>query len=49
MSGWEIFTWINVAILGVGSITVFVRFLMDLPELLSRATESGDGDSRAEP
>ena len=49
MSGWELFTWINVAILGCGSITVFVRFLMDLPGLLRRAAKSGDGDSHAEP
>lgn len=36
MSGWEIFTWINVVILGLGSVAVFVAFLRGLPELLAR-------------
>ena len=36
MSGWELFTWINVAILGSGSVLVFVAFLRDLPQLLHR-------------
>jgi hypothetical protein len=37
VSGWELFTWINVAILGLGSLVVFVAFLADLPGLLRRS------------
>jgi hypothetical protein len=37
MSGWEIFTWISVGILGIGSIIVFILFLRDLPELLKKS------------
>jgi len=36
MSGWELFTWVNVAILGVGSVVVFVAFVFDLPDLMRR-------------
>lgn len=36
MSGWEIFTWANVVILGVGSVLVFIAFIRDLPELLKK-------------
>ena len=43
MSGWELFTWTNVGILGLGSIWVFVRFLMDLPQLLSRVEGAASG------
>ncbi len=37
MSGWEIFTWISVIILGFGSIIVFILFLKDVPELLKKS------------
>jgi hypothetical protein len=37
MSGWEIFTWITVGILGIGSIIVFILFLKDVPELLNKS------------
>jgi hypothetical protein len=40
VSGWEIFSWINVAILGVGAVLVFAAFLRDLPELLARQRRS---------
>lgn len=43
MSGWEIFTWLNVAILGVGSVAVFVAFLVKLPELLRRPPSERSG------
>jgi hypothetical protein len=36
MSGWEIFTWVNVVVLGVGAPIVLAFFLRDLKELLSR-------------
>jgi hypothetical protein len=36
MSGWELFTWVNVAILGVGSVVVFVAFVIGLPDLMRR-------------
>lgn len=39
MSAWELFTWFNVAVLGVGSVVVFVLFLRDLPRLVSRRKE----------
>ena len=35
MSGWEIFTWLSVGILGIGAPIVLVFFLFDLKELLS--------------
>lgn len=48
MSGWELFTWINVWILGCGAVAVFVWFLFDLPGLLpkrnTRPDEAEDGD-----
>ena len=30
MTGWELFTWINVVVLGLGSVIVFVMFLRDV-------------------
>ena len=42
MSGWELFTWINVAILGLGSAVVFALFLADLPGLLRGSGRSED-------
>ena len=35
MSGWEIFTWLSTIILGLGSLIVFIFFLLDLPSLLN--------------
>ena len=35
MSGWEIFTWLSTIILGLGSLIVFIFFLLDLPTLLN--------------
>jgi len=35
MSGWEVFTWLNVAVLAIGSVLVFALFLRQLPALLS--------------
>lgn len=40
MSGWELFTWINVAILAIGSVTVFAAFLRELPRLLRGSKDS---------
>lgn len=40
MSGWELFTWINVAILGIGAFAVFAAFLRDLPRLLAESRRS---------
>jgi hypothetical protein len=34
VSGWEIFTWVNVGILAVGSLLVFALFLRQLGTLL---------------
>ncbi len=36
MSGWELFTWITVAILGVGSIIVFILFVKDISQILKK-------------
>ena len=36
MSGWEIFTWITVLILGLGSITVFILFVKDIRQILKK-------------
>ena len=35
MSGWEIFTWLSTIILSLGSLIVFIFFLLDLPSLLN--------------
>ncbi len=37
MNGWEIFTWICVVILGLGSIIVFIFFLKDISQILKGA------------
>ena len=43
MSGWEVFTWLNVGVLAIGSVVVFGLFLRVLPDLLPRRPpESGD-------
>jgi len=42
MSGWELFTWINVWILAAGSIGVFVLFLLQLPRMMKRLSHQED-------
>lgn len=42
MSGWELFTWINVWILAAGSIAVFVLFLLQLPGMMKRLSHRAD-------
>ena len=36
MSGWEMFTWITVLILGLGSIAVFIFFVKDIKQILKK-------------
>ncbi|MCS5639215.1 MAG: hypothetical protein NZ692_02450 [Candidatus Marinimicrobia bacterium] len=36
MSGWEMFTWITVLILGLGSIAVFILFVKDIRQILKK-------------
>ena len=36
MNPWELFTWITVVILGVGSIIVFALFVKDISEILKK-------------
>ena len=36
MSGWELFTWITVCILGLGAIVVFVLFIKDITQILKK-------------
>ena len=36
MSGWEVFTWITVIILGLGSIAVFILFVKDIRQILKK-------------
>ena len=36
-------TWLAVAVLGVGSIAVFLFFLRDVPRVLPRAPEDAEG------
>ena len=36
MSGWEMFTWITVIILGLGSIAVFILFVKDIRKILKK-------------
>ena len=36
MSGWEIFTWITIFILGFGAIVVFVLFIKDITQILKK-------------
>jgi hypothetical protein len=49
VSGWELFTWINAGILGVGAVFVFVAFLRDLPGLISRSQPPQDDLREGEP
>lgn len=34
MNGWDLFTWINVVVLGLGSLVVFAFFLRDIRGVL---------------
>ena len=36
MSGWEMFTWFTVLILGLGSIAVFILFVKDIRHILKK-------------
>ena len=36
MNGWEMFTWITVLILGLGSIAVFILFVKDIRKILKK-------------
>ena len=36
MNPWELFTWITVVILGVGSIIVFALFVKDISKILKK-------------
>jgi len=36
MSNWELFTWVAVFILGIGSIIIFFLFLKDIKDILSK-------------
>ena len=36
MSNWEMFTWITVFILGVGSIAVFILFVKDIRQIMKK-------------
>ena len=44
MSGWELFTWINVWILGLAPILVFVLVIRDLPDLLKPISQPEDDE-----
>ena len=44
MSGWEIFTWLCTLVLGLGSIIVFIFFLIDLPSLLNNKRKSNNNE-----
>ncbi len=39
MSYWEIFTWLTVIILGLGSIMVFLLFVRDIKIILKKFRE----------
>ena len=39
MNGWDLFTWINAAILGVSAIIIFAYFLRDARGVLTRDDE----------
>ena len=36
MSYWEIFTWLTVTMLGIGSIVVFMFFVKDIRQILKK-------------
>ena len=39
MSYWEIFTWLTVIMLGIGSIVVFMLFVKDIRHILKKFKE----------
>ena len=39
MSYWEIFTWLTVTMLGIGSIVVFMFFVTDIRHILKKFKE----------
>ena len=39
MSYWEIFTWLTVIMLGIGSIVVFMFFVKDIRHILKKFKE----------
>lgn len=45
MSGWEIFTWLNVGVLALGAPLVFIFFLRQLSRLLSEHERGRGGGS----
>jgi hypothetical protein len=48
MSAWEIFTWVNVGILAVGSLVVFALFLRQVRTLLGeRPADGAEGVGKA--
>ena len=44
MNGGEIFTWLCTLVLGLGSIIVFIFFLIDLPSLLNNKQKSNNNE-----
>ena len=36
MSNWEMFTWLTVIILGIGSVLVFILFVKDIKRILEK-------------
>ena len=44
MNGWEIFTWLCTLVLGLGSIIVFIFFLIDLPSLINNEQKSNNNE-----
>ena len=42
MSYWEIFTWLTVIILGIGSIVVFIFFVKDIGHILKKFKKGKD-------
>jgi len=45
MNGWDLFTWINAAVLIVSSVVIFLFFLRDSRELLQGERKHDDPES----
>ena len=45
MSGWELFTWLNVGVLAIGSVIVFALFMRQLKTLLPPRVPPTDEDT----
>jgi hypothetical protein len=45
MNGWDLFTWAMIAVLAVGSLAVFLAFLVDARELLRNTPRASDADA----